>query len=94
MGDSVFIPFGSDGYNVTYRSGEARIYGSRESYERWHADKDNITLVQFSPQKYTRWKDANGKYSCVKCGYENDQMIRYCPNCGKKAVNHEGMRKV
>lgn len=37
----------------------------------------------------TTWLNSYSPYTCEKCGYHVDSKTRYCPDCGRKAVNYE-----
>ena len=37
----------------------------------------------------TTWLGSYSPYTCEKCGYHVDSKTRYCPDCGRKAVNYE-----
>lgn len=38
----------------------------------------------------TTWLGSYTPYQCEKCGFHVDSKTRYCPECGRKAVNYNG----
>lgn len=37
----------------------------------------------------TTWLNPYCPYTCQHCGFHVDSRTRYCPDCGRKAVNYE-----
>lgn len=37
----------------------------------------------------TTWLGSYTPYTCEHCGFHVDSKTRYCPDCGRKAVNYE-----
>lgn len=38
----------------------------------------------------TTWLGDYCPYTCQHCGFHVDSKTRYCPDCGRKAVNYDG----
>ena len=46
-------------------------------------------LPSAQPEPATTWLNPYSPYTCEKCGFHVDSKTRYCPDCGRKAVNYE-----
>ena len=44
---------------------------------------------EYHKQLTTTWIGSYSPYTCEKCGYHVDSKMKYCPECGRKAVNYE-----
>ena len=78
-------------------------HGKRGGLVHWKDIEETPTIVEFEgdinkvivkgeeyhKQLTTTWLGNFCPYRCEHCGRYVDSKERYCPNCGRKAVNYE-----
>jgi len=63
----------------------------QSEYKKYHDGKRSV-LIDVAPTiepPTTTWLGNYCPYRCKHCGRYVDSKERYCPNCGRKAVNYE-----
>ena len=55
---------------------------------KWIAYKDSVDELPIANvRETTTWLGDFSPYTCEHCGFHVDSKTRYCPDCGRKAVN-------
>lgn len=52
-------------------------------------DKLAEALQALKEETMTIWLGNFSPYTCEKCGFHVDSKTRYCPDCGRRAVNYD-----
>ena len=63
--------------------------GGRKMSKALEALMDALKYANEAEQNTTTWLGDYCPYRCEHCGRYVDSKERYCPNCGRKAVNYE-----
>ena len=45
---------------------------------------------EYYKQLTTTWLGSYTPYTCKHCGFHVDSKTRFCPECGRRAVNYDG----
>ena len=64
----------------------------QSEYKKYHDGKRSI-LIDVAPTiepPTTKWLGDYSPYQCKRCGRYVDSKTRYCPECGRRAVNYDG----
>ena len=82
-------------------SDSIQIYFDEDGVARAYDDTYDITIHCMTEEEYndavqtlerasetTTWLGNYCPYRCEHCGRYVDSKERYCPNCGRKAVNY------
>lgn len=91
QGQSIYIPF-VNGESVFDSQNRPRMYKSVEQFQKSYPSfrLEKPDLVEYSPVVLGRWEagyyNELGIYvrPCSNCGWENEELSPYCPNCGAR----------
>lgn len=83
MSDSIQIYFDEDGVARAYDD----TYDITIHCETEEEYNDAFRLLERA-SKNTTWLGDFSPYTCEHCGFHVDSRTKYCPECGRKAVNN------
>lgn len=83
--------FNSRDYGMFWAGGIEKAIDEQPTIIEFEGDITKVIVKgeEYHKQLTTTWLGNFCPYRCEYCGRYVDSKERYCPNCGRKAVNYE-----